>query len=69
MSETDPTKSELKHDLGNEKQQNLALKNLLSKAAAELQELADSDCGDDAKERAGAVADRIRSVLEQSAKR
>ena len=69
MSETDPTKSELKHDLGNEKQQNLALKNLLSKAAAELQELADSDCGDDAKERAGAVADRIRSVLEESAKR
>ena len=69
MSKDDPTRSELKHDLGNEQQQTQALKRLLGKAAAELQELAESDCGDDARERASAVAERIRSVLEQSAKR
>ena len=68
MSKQDATNRELRHDLGNVQQQTQALKNLLARAAAELQELADSDCGDEDKEKAAAVADRIRSVLEESRK-
>ena len=61
----EPSREELKHDLGNEKQRTRALKNLLDRAADELDGLADADCDEDAKDRAAQVAQRIRRATEE----
>ena len=51
---------ELKHELGNARQQKIALQHLLEKASEEIQELAESDCAEPQKEEALKAAARFR---------
>ena len=54
------TERELKHELGNAKQQKVALQQLLTKASQEIEELAESDCAEPQKAEALKAAARFR---------
>ena len=59
MAESE-TERELKHELGNAQQQKIALQHLLQKASEEIEELAESDCGETQKSEALKAAQRFR---------
>lgn len=56
----DKTENELKHELGNARQQKIALQHLLKKASEEIEELAESDCAETQKAEALKAAERFR---------
>lgn len=54
----------LRHELKNAEQDKLALKNMVTRAADEIDELADAECSDDAIAKAKSHADRLRKIGE-----
>ena len=58
----DEEKRALRHQLKNAKQEMLALKGLVKRAADQIDDLAEADCTDDAIENAKAQAERLRKV-------
>ena len=58
----DEEKRVLRHQLKNAKQEMLALKGLVKRAADQIDDLAEADCTDDAIENAKAQAERLRKV-------
>ena len=55
-------KRELRHELVNAEQENLALKGMLKRAADEIDDLAEAECSDAAVERAKSQAERLRKA-------
>lgn len=60
MADIPPAEQKLRHDLQNVQQEKLALKSLLTRAANELDNLSDSDCGPEAKRDAEQTAQKLR---------
>ncbi len=60
MSEDGKSERELKHELGNAKQEKQALQHLLKRASEEIEELVESDCDEPQKEQAAKAAKRFR---------
>jgi hypothetical protein len=60
MSDQDKKERELKHELGNAKQEKLVLQNLLARASEEIEQLAESDCAEPQKEQAIQAARKFR---------
>lgn len=60
MANNDDEKGKLKHELANAEQQKRALQHLLERASDEIEELVESDCGDEDKVKAAAAARRFR---------
>lgn len=60
MSDEGKKERELKHELGNAKQEKLVLQSLLAKASDEIEELAASDCAEPKKEQAIKAARKFR---------
>jgi hypothetical protein len=60
MSDEDQAQRELRHELGNAKQEKRALQYLLDKASEEIEELVESDCDEDQKAKALKAAERFR---------
>jgi hypothetical protein len=56
------TERELKHELGNARQQKMALQHLLSKAVDEIEDLVESNCDDEQKAEALKAAARFRKA-------
>lgn len=56
--------SVLRHRAGNLEQENLALKNMLGKAANTLEEVVDTECSDTALADAQRTADRIKKITQ-----
>lgn len=59
--ETEPTR----HDLANAEQKISALKNIVGRAARELDALAEAECDEDAIERAERTAEQLRKIADQ----
>lgn len=62
--EQDRSKDELRHALANSQQEKLALQNVLSRAADQIEQLIESDCHDMEKGKAAKAADRLRKISE-----
>ncbi|HWK41987.1 MAG TPA: hypothetical protein VNR60_08645 [Croceibacterium sp.] len=60
MSSEGKSAGELKHELANVEQQKRALQQLLERASDEIDQLVESDCGDENKEKAAAAAKKFR---------
>lgn len=60
------SEQELQHKLGNAKAEAEALKSMLKKAADGLEEVVESNCADDAQEKALATAARLRTAIERT---
>ena len=60
MAESSPSESELRHELANAKQQEIALKGMLKRAASQLDHVVDADCSEEAKQEASEAASRLR---------
>lgn len=60
------SEQELRHELGNAKAEAEALKSMLGKAADRLEEVVESNCADDAQDKALATAARLRTAIERS---
>ena len=56
----DEDKNKLKHELANAEQQKRALQHLLERASDEIEELVESDCGEEDKAKAAAAVKRFR---------
>ncbi len=54
-----------RHELANAEQKISALKNIVGRAARELEALADAECDEDAVEHAERTADQLRRVADQ----
>lgn len=60
MASKDDDKDKLAHDLANAEQQKRALQRMLERASDEIEELVESDCGDEDKVKAAAAVKRFR---------
>lgn len=58
------SEGQLKHELGNARQQKVALQHMLEKASDEIEQLVESDCDDAQKARALKAAERFRRASE-----
>ena len=56
----DDDKNKLKHELANAEQQKRALQHLLERASDEIEELVESECGEEDKAKAAAAVKRFR---------
>lgn len=56
----DEDKNKLKHELANAEQQKRALQHLLERASDEIEELVESECGEEDKAKAAAAVKRFR---------
>ncbi|HYD23491.1 MAG TPA: hypothetical protein VEB68_01755 [Croceibacterium sp.] len=56
----DKDEAQFKHELANAEQQKKALQSLLARASEEIEQLVESDCGDENKEQALKAAERFR---------
>ena len=56
----DDDKNTLKHELANAEQQKRALQHLLERASDEIEELVESECGEEDKAKAAAAVKRFR---------
>ena len=56
----DEDKNKLKHELANAEQQKRALQHLLERASDEIEELVESECGEEDKAKAAAAEKRFR---------
>ena len=60
MTDKPEHEDELRHELANAKQQKLALKSLLKRAADEIEDLAEANCEEAAKDHAVAAAQKFK---------
>ena len=65
MTEQQKDNQELRHKLRNVEQEKLALKGALKRAADEIDELAESDCEDENKDKAQRHAEQFKKMAEQ----